>query len=343
MRKSSPRGGVFAICWDATQIDGANGADPSWLRIGACWQWSGTATRLDGNQSVLPLPLPIKQDDIRTHARAIAHRLGGTSPVQEQAANAGAPPSGGFTLTDGSFTYTARLATSDRQTLVVFTGPMPPPGKECWVTHYSPANDRDGKLLQDVICFASDTMIATPTGPRPVAQIRAGDLVLTRDNGPQPVLWLGQSTLSGPALRRHPHLRPVRLRRGALLDGVPDEDLCVSPAHRIVVSGAKARALFDCDEVLVRAGDMIDYTTITQDPALHGVSYMHLMLDAHQIIFANGVATESFHPALAPAQTLREHRHALRQVCDAWALSPASYGPTVRRCLEPGEAALLAA
>ena len=342
MRRNTPRCGVYAIAWDTTQIDGATGMDLSWLRIGASWRWSGTAIRLDGQQSVMQLSSSASQPDIRTHARAIAHRLSGILPAPEDM-DAVSPAPGSFTLTDGAKSYSARIAMSARQALVVFDGPMPPQGKLCWITQYSPASTSNRDMPQDVICFASDTMIATPNGARPVGQLRAGDMVLTRDNGPKPVLWLGQTSLSGPALRRHPHLRPIRLRQGALQDGMPDEDLCVSPGHRIVVSGARARALFGCEEVLVRARDMIDYTTITQDPAVHGVAYMHLLLDAHQIIFANGVPTESFHPALAPALTLRDHKQALRQICAAWVAAPDSYGPTARRCLQAGEAALLAA
>ena len=343
MISSKPHCGVYAIEWNATQIDGATGLDASWLRVGANWLWHGTAIRLDSNNAGLPLVHPITHKDIRENARAIAQRLCGTIPPPDGMSEIDILPAGAFRLTDGETCYTARIAASGQHMLVVFEGLPPQPGKLCWITHHNPVQQADHVPPQDVICFASDTTIATAQGAVPVARLRPGDLVQTRDNGLQPVLWLGKTALSGLSLRRHPHLRPVRLRRGALRDGCPVEDLCVSPAHRIVVSGRKARDLFGCEEVLVRAGDMIDYAKVTQDPALHGVVYMHLLLESHQIIFANGVATESFHPAMAPAQTLRAHRHDLRKLCESWAVSPESYGPTARRCLESGEAALLAA
>jgi len=343
MTMAIPHGGVFAISWNMTQIDGASGIDPSWLRVGASWQWRGAAMRLDGQQSVLPLPAPIEIHDIRENARAIAQRLSGALPRPAGVEDFAGPPAGGFTVTDGSASYRARIADTGLQTLVIFEGPMPPQGQTCWITHHRLAPCAARNPSQDVICFASDTLIATPQGARPVALLKVGDKIMTRDNGPQPVLWLGQSMLSGPALRRHPQLRPIRLRRGALEDGMPSDDLCVSPGHRIVVSGAQARALFGCEEVLVRASHLINYKTITQDPALHGICYRHLLLEEHQIIYANGVPTESFHPALAPTQTLREHKRALRQVCESWVTAPESYGPTARRCLNLAEAALLAA
>jgi hypothetical protein len=338
-----PQGGVYAIEWASTQIDGATGMDPSWLRIGASWQWRGPFIRLDGTPSAMSFSVPDTGRDIRAHARVIAHRLCGTLPPPKHMVDTCALWAGEFSLTDGRTTYIGRLTTAGQKMLVVFEGTLPPQGMLCWVVDYIPTPNDHSPPPHDVICFASDTMIATPDGARPVALLRAGDNVLTRDNGPQPVRWLGQSTVSGLALRRHPHLRPIRLRRGALQTGSPASDLCVSPAHRIVVTGIKARALFGCEEVLVRARDLIDYTTIVQDLALHGVTYMHVLLDTHQIIFANGVPTESFHPALAPAQTLRDHKQALRHICESWAITPDSYGPTARRCLTAGEAALLAA
>lgn len=340
---AKPHGGMFAISWSMTQIDGAPGTDPSRLRVGACWQWNGDAIRLDGDQSVLPLPAPIAHQDIRDHARFVAQRLSGTLPRLSNIDDFGALPAGGLKLTDGHGSYTARVAETERQILVIFEGPMPPQDTPCWITHHSPPPSPAQSQSQDVICFASDTLIATPQGARPISELRPGDKITTRDNGPQPVLWLGQSMPSGLSLRRHPHLRPIRLRRGALQHGRPSDDLCVSPGHRIVVGGAQARALFGCKEVLVRASDLINYSTITQDLALHGVSYKHLLLEDHQIIYANGVPTESFHPALAPPQTLHAHKHALRQVCERWVTAPDSYGPTVRRCLNLAEAALLAA
>lgn len=40
-----------------------------------------------------------------------------------------------------------------------------------------------------VICFAAGTMIRTARGERPVEKLRVGDLVVTRDNGLQPLAW----------------------------------------------------------------------------------------------------------------------------------------------------------
>ena len=41
-----------------------------------------------------------------------------------------------------------------------------------------------------------------------------------------------------------------------------------------------------------------------RDHSLRAVTYIHMMLPSHQIVFANNVATESFHPASAALSTM---------------------------------------
>ena len=93
--------------------------------------------------------------------------------------------------------------------------------------------DNDGNLdFYDAIaavCFCHDTRIATPEGPRPVQDLRPGDLVLTRDRGAQPLRWTGRRLLGDTALSAAPHLRPVRIAAGVLAPGIPCQGLCVSP------------------------------------------------------------------------------------------------------------------
>ncbi len=337
-------GGVFAVALSQAEIDGVAGLELRWLRVGASFRWSGAALRLDGPPSVLPLNSSREHIHLNTRARAVAERLVGSLPGAIFSPDFNAPaPTQGVVMTDGSQVFTARIIDEPASQLFVFENGLPEPGKLCWITHYNDDEIMPEASGQDVICFSSDTLIATPQGALPIGRLSAGDVILTRDNGPQEILWKGQTVLSGPALRRHPYLRPVRIRRSALLESLPTEDLCVSPAHRIMLTGPRAQALFGCDEVLVRARDLIDYDAITVDIALHGVIYVHLLLEVHQIIFANGVATESFHPALAPASALRRHSQELRAIAQDWLTAPSSYGPTARRCLAAGEAALMAA
>jgi hypothetical protein len=331
--------GVFAVEWDYVESDGITGLDPHWLRVGAELRWRGTATRLDGQSQLLKLQHAPSVKPMR--ARAMAEKLTGLAYPDRPDDDMSAAPAGGLLLTDGNRSYSLRLVARGSDWLAVFTDGLPPPGQSLWVVD-TRLNTRTSTQSQSVICFASETVIATPEGPKPIDRIRQGDMVLTRDNGPKPVVWAGHSNLSGLALRRYPHLRPIRLRRGAL-GSVPDDDLRLSPEHRVLVTGSRAQALYGTDEVLVRAADLLDYRIIAPDLALHGVVYVHLLLENHQILFANGLPCESFHPGLAAPDMLRQHRGALRAVMPHVVDAPEGYGPTARRCLSMGEAALLAA
>jgi hypothetical protein len=346
MEQAEPLCGVFALDWSQVELDGAAGLGPQWLRIGAGWRWSGKVTRLDGSPSVLPLGHLDTQPNLRTRARNMAARLSGHElPLPRELAGTEAPAMG-LVLTDGARVFAGRLVQVWGRWTIVFSPTLPPQARDLFVVAFDPALQsapRSGPA-QDVICFAADTLITTPKGLRAVDDIRAGDLVQTLDNGAQRVLWVGQTRISGIALRRFPHLRPVRISAGALDKGIPTDDLRLSPGHRVLVRGRQAQALFNAPEVLVCARDLMDERNVRPDLALHGVTYVHLLLERHQILIANGVPCESFHPDLATPEILRPHLPALRQALPNIVDGRLSaYGETVRRCLNRGEAALLAA
>jgi len=193
-----------------------------------------------------------------------------------------------------------------------------------------------------VICFTPGTRISTPEGPRLIESLRPGDRILTKDNGPQEVLWHGQRKLTGARLYAMPHLRPIRFRAGALGIGRPDEDLLVSPQHRMLVQGAAARALFNAEEVLVAAEDLVNDRTVSVDARLREVTYVHILLEAHQIVWANGLETESFHPSATSLETIEPgQRAALFDVLPELAQNPQVYGAFARRNLSASEAAIL--
>ena len=90
-------------------------------------------------------------------------------------------------------------------------------------------------------CFTRGTLIDTPHGPRPVEDLRAGDEVLTSDNGPQKIKWVGSRRIGLTGAAADPRLRPVRLKAGAIAPGVPSADMLVSPMHRVLIGGAQAQ------------------------------------------------------------------------------------------------------
>lgn len=143
------------------------------------------------------------------------------------------------------------------------------------------------------VCFASGTLIATARGPVAVEALRPGDLVLTMDRGYQPIRWIGSRKLGPRDLRLHPKFRPVRIRAGALGDGLPAQDLVVSPQHRIFLRSRIARAMFGQDEVLAAAVQLLDIDGIDIADDLAEVEYWHFLFDRHEIVWAQGAPCES--------------------------------------------------
>lgn len=190
---------------------------------------------------------------------------------------------------------------------------------------------QDNFYEEFVACFTQGALIDTPTGRCAIETLRVGDLVETIDTGPQPIRWIGACEVSAMG-----ELAPVRFAPGALGN---DRPLEVSPEHRMLMSGARAEVLFGQTEVLIPAKALVDGVQITRVPRPQ-VTYMHLLLDAHEIIRVNGACAETL---LLSDLSLRG-THGMDAATRLDLLVP----PTVqmqaaRVCLKPWEAALFAA
>ncbi len=152
--------------------------------------------------------------------------------------------------------------------------------------------------LDDVsfVCFAAGTMIRTAFQDVPVEALQVGDLVITEDNGPQPIRWIGSKRLSAYQLFLHENLRPIRISKGALGHEVPKQDLIVSPQHRVLVRSKIAQRMFGQDEVLVSAQHLTSLDGIDVEQHSDGVTYVHFLFDRHEIVRSNGAETESLFP-----------------------------------------------
>ncbi|MEL7216468.1 MAG: Hint domain-containing protein, partial [Pseudomonadota bacterium] len=157
-----------------------------------------------------------------------------------------------------------------------------------------------------VVCFALGTMIATPQGDRAVETLRVGDLVVTSDNGLQAIRWITTRHLSSVRTGLFPTLRPIRIRKDAFGAGRPERDLLVSPQHRMLVRGPDVQMMFGQTEALSHAFHLLDGHRIVQDPAPNGITYVHFLCDAHEIVFANGMPSETFHPGPMGLSTLED-------------------------------------
>lgn len=344
--------GLFVISWTQTETDGLAAAPLDVLDVGAHWRWTGQAVRLDGTGTRLRLEAAEGAAEMRARAARMVRRLLGealqAAPPESEPTDPGLePPERGFTLTDGRHAYVATLiedALSGAR-LVLFADGMPPPGTDTWVLRQALGSARRATAPAaqgGLICFTPGTMLATPGGRTRIEDLRPGDRILTRDAGPQEIVWTGQRRMTGARLHAMPELRPIRFRGDALGQGRPDAELLVSPRHRMLVRHASAQDLFNATEVLVAARDLVNGRSITVDHGLRDVTYVHVLLEQHHVVWANGLETESFHPAQTDLALIDPAQRAdLLARMPGLATDPFSYGAEARRALNTPEAAIL--
>jgi len=142
-------------------------------------------------------------------------------------------------------------------------------------------------------CFTSGTLIDTPDGPRPIDDLKTGDLVSTLDNGSQLLCWVGRRHVSEAEISLNEALRPVEFAPGVFGN---TRVLRVSPQHRMLLNDWRAEVYFGEDQVLVPARALVNGTTIRQVLPESGVNYINLLFERHEVILAEGSLSESFHP-----------------------------------------------
>lgn len=342
--------GTFVMAWSQAELDGLIGMRPGAISVGSTWRWRGEAVRVDDSRDILVLEGAEGVADMRRRAAGHVRKiLGDPSLLFGQGAD-DLPEEplfrSGFEVTDGIEKFQATLIDLEdgQHPMLLFIGALPPSEQDLWVVSVSmgakttlPEDELGG-----TICFVPGTRINTPDGSKLVEELAEDDLICTKDNGVQPVRWIGSRDVSGGRMIAMPHLRPVRLNAHVLADGEPDGDLIVSPDHRVLIKGAVALDLFNTHEVLVAASDLINDQTIQVDYRCRSVRYIHLLLDQHQIVWANGVEVESFHPAgMQPANMNPVQRENMLERFPDIRDDAFCYGEFARRNLTRSEAAIL--
>ena len=131
-------------------------------------------------------------------------------------------------------------------------------------------------------CYARGTLISTTRGEVAVEKLRVGDMLHTANGGSSAVVWLGHRHVDCNRQLNKEEAYPIRVSKDAFGPGLPKRDLWLSPKHAVFVNGA-----------LVPIQCLINGTTITQDIKPR-VSYYHIELTEHNVIFAEGMPAESF-------------------------------------------------
>lgn len=341
---------AYVILSENTLIDGKPCELGQRPEVGQSWHWHGEAMRLDGAQSTLLLQGAIGDGALRKKAMQSVNRSFGFADsiaAQDVTSIYENEMESGFVVTDGIDRFILVPIDSPKSPLSLLWCPagLPNPLTNYTVAEvgsHASALRQMGGATEEVICFAGGTKIRTLYGDLDVEALNPGDQVLTMDSGPQPILWIGRRKVSGARLYAMPELRPIRIRQGALDTGAQTADLHVSPHHRMLLAGPNTRMLFNNSEVLLRACDLVNDSSIHVDYAIQELTYYHILLPQHEVVWANGLPTESFHPAGTSLRAIEpDQREGLLNLMPHVKRDSHAYGPFVRRSLDQSEAAIL--
>ncbi|MDE2198432.1 MAG: Hint domain-containing protein [Rhodospirillales bacterium] len=176
---------------------------------------------------------------------------------------------------------------------VYFSVPDPFTSRDLWITDGTVAGTREiapagvgigglNPMTFGAFCYAAGTRIGTPSGDIAIEDLHPGDAVLRARGGTARVRWIGRRHVD---CRRHPRpwdILPVRITAGAFGRGLPVRDLVLSPDHAVFTGG-----------VLIPVRYLLNGATIIQQKAA-AIDYLHLELDAHDVILAEGLPAESY-------------------------------------------------
>lgn len=177
------------------------------------------------------------------------------------------------------------------------------------------------------VSLGRGTLITRPSGQQqPIETLRSGDRIMTRDDGPQPLRWIGQQTL-----RATGDLAPVLINAGALNN---QNDLLLSKDQSLFIYQRDDHLGLGRAEVMIKAEHLVDGQNITQQEGGY-VEYYQMVFDSHQIIFAEGIAVETMritrrNRALLPAGVSRRWGNVIPGHSDrphaAFEMAAAPYG-----------------
>jgi len=300
-------------------------------------------TEMDGFTVALTLTMNVTPNAVNSIRIGIADVLDSTFDVLANDTNTtpntamtithlnGQPVSAGSTVT----LNTGQSVTLNANGTLTLTGDG---DEEDWNFSYTVDNGTDDDVgivnVSWIPCFVAGTMILTPEGEKRVESLAPGDMVITKDDGPQPLRWIGKRLVKAEG-----DYAPIHIRAGTFGD---HRDVLVSPLHRVLIRDSLAELLFGETEVLVAARDLVNDSTVRVQNG-GDVVYVHFLFDKHQVVLSDGLETESFLPG--PQVTDSLEAEIVDEICAIFPeLDPMTgegYSPAARRTLKKYEAQVL--
>lgn len=138
-------------------------------------------------------------------------------------------------------------------------------------------------LMIGTPCYCPGTLITTREGQRPVEQLMIGDNVLTATGETRSIRWIGRRSYDPIFSYGNRDILPILFQKGSLGNQLPLRDLTVSPLHAMFVDG-----------YLIPALHLVNGLSIIQIEKPDQISYIHIELETHDILLAEGAPSESF-------------------------------------------------
>jgi hypothetical protein len=170
-------------------------------------------------------------------------------------------------------------------------------------------------------CFLKGTQILTPQGERPIEDLQIGELVSTVSGEAKPIKWIGRMRFERDGQASwDDEVAPVKIARGAFNGDLPYRDLYVSGHHCLYING-----------LLIPARDLVNGRSITLLSSMEAdvLEYLHIELEDHDVILANGAPAETLEGTVDRADFDNFDEYVT--LYGATLTSPTLYAPVVAR------------
>ncbi|KXV36096.1 Hint domain-containing protein [Gluconobacter oxydans] len=138
-----------------------------------------------------------------------------------------------------------------------------------------------------LVCFLPGSLINTPYGTKAVEDLSVDDEIIAYVDGvatPRRVTWTGQAHCNVRSHRPDDEAGyPVRILKDAIADGVPFKDMLITAEHCLFFDGQ-----------FVPARMLVNGRSIFFDKSITSYDYYHIETEAHSVIMADGMLTESY-------------------------------------------------
>ncbi len=138
-------------------------------------------------------------------------------------------------------------------------------------------------ITAEPVCFMAGTRIISHRGEVAVESLQIGDSLKTLHAGYQKIKWIGTRSYDGRFIEGNKAALPICIKCHAIDNNIPARDLFVSPGHGVCVDG-----------VLIRAARLVNGVSVVQAERVSRVTYYHIEMETHEIIFAENCPAETF-------------------------------------------------